>query len=106
MILENNLLCVFNYLIQLGHAFCVCILWRYFKKRREQICYVFGALENLFKAISNLGISQNVLQTHEGTTERNSLFLDLRKSPLKVTSFNEIQHYFQLPLVLRYLVYF
>lgn len=106
MILEINLLCVFNYLIQLGHASCVCILWRYFKKRRDQICYVFGALENLFKAISNLGISQNVLQTHEGTTKRNSLFLDLRKSPLKVTSFNEIQHYFQLPLVLRYLVYF
>lgn len=78
----------------------MCILWRCFKKKRDKICYVFGALENLFKAISNLGISQSLLQTHEGTTKRSSLFLDLRKSPLKVTSFNEIQHYFQLPLVL------
>lgn len=78
----------------------MAILWTYFKNRRDQICYLFGALENLFKAFLNLGISQSLLQTHEATTERNSLFLDLRKSGLKVFSFNEIQYYFQLPLVL------
>lgn len=62
-----------------------------FRNERDHMCSIFGAYWfGIYSTVmSCLDILQS-LQTHEDTPKGNSLFLDLTKSPLKVTSFREI----------------